>query len=129
MLDDHHDGHGLNETIEIHQDAPDPNAGGASHSYRVFVRTAGDSAPDRTIPVVAHVQFQHGPRHETGSTHGITEGVLLAILIDRLRAFQAGPFSCRENAIALTHLEEALMWVKQRAHNRAKRGVLGTNVK
>jgi len=53
----------------------------------------------------------------------------LAILIDRLRGFQAGPYACRENAIQLTKLEETLMWTKERAHARAKRGVLGKNVK
>ena len=51
---------------------------------------------------------------------------LLEIVRDQLRAFQAGPFSCRENACALTHIEEALMWLNRRAEDRAERNVLGT---
>lgn len=33
---------------------------------------------------------------------------------------------CRENAIALTKLDEALMWLKNRKHDRSVRGVEGT---
>ena len=57
------------------------------------------------------------------------EEALLAIVIDRLRSFQKGPFSCRENAIALTHCEEALMWLQRRTVERIKRGVEGTHTK
>jgi hypothetical protein len=41
----------------------------------------------------------------------------------------AGPYACRENAIALTHIEEALMWLQRRTVARIKRGVEGTNQK
>ena len=75
------------------------------------------------------VGFQKGARHEEGSTLGVTNEALLAIVIDRLRSFQAGPFLCSENAIALTHAETALLWLRQRADARARRGVLGTNAK
>lgn len=53
----------------------------------------------------------------------------MAICIDRLRSFQAGPFACRENAIALTKLEESLMWLRRRTVARIKRGVEGTHQK
>lgn len=36
-------------------------------------------------------------------------------------------FPCRENAIAITKLEEALMWLRLRKQNREKRGVEGEN--
>lgn len=114
---DHHDGHGLNESIYIEADAAD--ASGASHHYVLSIEG---------VPV-GRLQFQQGPRNVEGSTPGITEAALLAILIDRLRCFNAGPFACRENAIQITHLEEALHWTKARADARAKRGVLGTSVK
>lgn len=118
-IDLHHDGHGLNESIVLFSDQPDPNAGGASHTYIATI----DGHE------VARIQFQHGPRNEPESTPGVTEAVLYAILIDRLKGFQAGPYSCRENAIQLTHLEESLHWTKARADERAKRGVLGRNQK
>jgi len=54
------------------------------------------------------------------------EGVIQAV-IQRLRFFQASNFVCRENAIALTKCEEALMWLNSRTANREKRGVEGTH--
>ena len=121
-LDDHHDGHGLNEQLQIDTDQPDQS--GAAHRY--LVRYVGVDV----LPVeVANIQFQQGPRNVKGSTPGITEAALLTVLIDRLRGFQAGPYSCRENAIQLTKLEEVLHWTKARADARAKRGVLGQNIK
>ena len=116
-IDTHHDGHGLNESIVIYSDTPDGS--GAAHIFDMHI--AGHS--------VGSVQFQKGPRNVEGSTPGVTEAALLAILIDRLRGFQAGPYGCRENAIQLTHLEECLHWTKARADERAKRGVLGKNAK
>jgi hypothetical protein len=110
----HHDGHGLNESITIECDAPGP--GGASHNY---VMKIGED-------VVCHLQFQNGPRNMPASIPGITEQVVLAVLIDRLKAFQASDFACRENAIALTHIETALLWSKERTNERARRKVLGT---
>ncbi len=116
-LDIHHDGHGLNESIEIRTDDPDPS--GAAHFYTAMIEGR----------VIADVQFQKGPRNVEGSIPGLTEAAMLAILIDRLRGFQSGPYSCRENAIQLTKLEEVLHWTKARADERAKRGVLGRNQK
>lgn len=34
---------------------------------------------------------------------------------------------CRENSLAITKLEEALMWLSQRTRNRRARGVEGTD--
>ncbi len=121
-VDLHHDGHGLNESLVITTDQPDQS--GAAHVYNVhYVQ------PDKDAVLVAKIQFQQGPRNEAGSTAGITEAALLAVLIDRLEGFQCGPYSCRENAIQLTKLEEVLHWTKARADKRAKRGVLGKNIR
>lgn len=119
MIETHHDGHGLNESIEIGADPQDPNGGGASHDYTF---TMGGVE-------VGRVQFQHGPRQEPGSTPGITEAALLAVLLDRLTAFQAGPYPCEENAEQIKHLEAALALTKKRADERAARQVLGKNLK
>lgn len=117
QIDTHHDGHGLNESIQIHSD--DADRSGAAHYYDGTI----DGRP------IFHIQFQQGPRNVEGSTPGATEAAILAVLIDRLQGFQAGPYSCRENAIQLTKLEEVLHWTKARADARAKRGVLGHNIK
>ena len=52
---------------------------------------------------------------------------LIAIVIDRMQGFQSGQFKCRENAVALTKLEEALMWLRKRTQDREDRGVEGTS--
>ena len=51
---------------------------------------------------------------------------ILEIVRDRLKGFQSGPMATRENACALTHIEEALMWMNKRVEDRIERGVLGT---
>jgi len=55
------------------------------------------------MPTV-RIPFQNGPVKEHG-VNGVTEAQLLAIVLDRLRAFNAGPYACRENAIAITKIE------------------------
>ena len=58
------------------------------------------------------------------------EGVHVENHIDyalaRLENFQAGQLKCRENALAITHLQEARHWLEHRMHDRDNRGVLGT---
>ena len=102
--------------------------GGANHAYHIDWKT--DIAHDPTTVAVnsLDIHFQEGPIKEFG-VNGITQEALLAVVIDRLRSFQAGLFSCRENAIALTKIEEALMWLQRRTVARIKRGVEGTHQK
>ena len=64
--------------------------------------------------------------NEDGSIGGVLDVDLLEIVRDRLKCFQSGEFATRENACALTHIEEALMWMNKRKEDRAERGVLGT---
>jgi hypothetical protein len=112
----------------------EPGVGGANHRYEItgFDTDSNRSkaSPDGYAALFSRmiVLFQNGPIKESG-VNGITQEALLAIVIDRLRSFQAGPFSCRENAIALTHCEEALMWLQRRTVARIRRGVEGTNQK
>ena len=98
----------------------EPGQGGANHHY--------DIESKDSLTVLGVIRFQNGPIKEFG-VNGITQEALLAVVIDRLRSFQAGQYSCRENAIALTHCEEALMWLQRRTVARIKRGVEGTNKK
>lgn len=71
--------------------------------------------------------FQHGPVQD--GINGISNEVLLSILIDRIRGFQEGPLSCRENALAITKLEEAMHWLHARTRDRIARGVEGRDEK
>ena len=92
--------------------------GGAFHEYAILV----PAFPDNNIVI----QFQKGPIGEFGC-NGLSHEVLLAVVIDRLRCFQAGEYACRDNALALTKLEEGLMWLQRRTLDRIARGVEGEN--
>ena len=78
---------------------------------------------------LATIEFQNGARNLPDSISGVLDTDLLEIVRDRLKSFQSGQFSCRENAVALTHVEEALMWMNRRVEERAERKVLGTDNK
>ena len=77
---------------------------------------------------LCNIKFQNGPILEFG-VNGISNESLLAIVEDRLAGFQSGEFACRENAIALIKLQEAMMWLQKRTRDRMARGVEGTNQK
>jgi len=121
----HHDGYGLNESIRIIAD--DRDQSGASHHYVLTI--GGASEFDTDSRLVGEIQFQQGPRNVAGSIPGVTEAAILAVLIDRLEGFQAGPYACWENAEQLSLLRQALAMTRARADARAARGVLGKNEK
>lgn len=124
---------GVNETLKI-QVCDQPGAGGANHRYDI---TGFDTRENPSAALAdgykasfskAVILFQNGPLREA-VPNGITHEALLAILIDRLNGFQSGEFKCRENALALTKLEEAMHWLQHRTHARVARGVEGTSAK
>jgi len=98
-----------------------PGDGGASHVYEVLSTTKLENDP---AVLYCSIKFQKGPIREAG-VNGCHQEDLLAIIIDRLRSFQEGPFPCRENAFALTKCEEAMHWLNHRTAERTKRGVEG----
>ena len=110
----------------------EPGQGGANHRYEVTGFDASNNmSAHSSVDGVRSLNemvilFQNGPIQEHG-VNGVTQEVLLAVVADRLRSFQAGPFSCRENALALTKIEEAQHWLQQRTLARMRRGVEGTN--
>ena len=99
----------------------EPGQGNANHHYCI-----GISAEPKTI--FCEVKFQNGPIKEAG-VNGVMNEDLIAIVIDRMRGFQSGDYACRDNALALTKLEEALMWLRNRTSEREERGVEGTHIK
>lgn len=72
-----------------------------------------------------NIKFQEGPIGEVG-VNGCQIEDVIDVLVARLNEFQKPPLGCRENALAITKLEEAKMWLEQRTKNRAKQGVEGT---
>lgn len=110
----------------------EPGQGGACHRYRVsgFDTESNPSEDSGYLggSKSATVLFQNGPIKEFG-VNGMTQEALLAIVIDRLRSFQAGPFSCSDNQIALEHCQDALSRLQLRTKARMARGVEGTHQK
>lgn len=115
---------GLNEAINVIV-MDEPGQGNACHHYRVEPIT--DTHPQGAINPF-DIRFQNGPILESG-VNGVSNEALLAIVEDRLQGFQSGPYACRENAVALTKIQEAMMWLQKRTRDRLARGVEGTHEK
>ena len=109
----------LNTVWPVDSEGP----GGAFHRYAICKEIDGQNH------IMQKIVFQKGPRSDPLAVEGVLDTDLLEIVRDRLKAFQDGPFACRENACALTHIEEALMWMNKRVEDRYERGVLGTTEK
>lgn len=111
------------ENMNVVYRSGEPGPGGAHHDYDIY---PADNSLTETAEPMAHIEFQRGPRKDAEARHGVLDTDLLEIVRDRLTAFQAGAYACRENACALTHIEEALMWMNRRVEDRIERNVLGT---
>lgn len=104
----------LNEVYRMGE----PGPGGAYHDYAIVNA--------ETQEIVAAVEFQKGHRNDPEARNGALDCDLVEMVRDRMKTFQEGEFECRENHMALFHLEEALYWMNKRVEKRAERGVLGT---
>jgi hypothetical protein len=106
-----------------------------------YCDTNGNPAGGRSKGIGFDIEWQHGPLgrgdDRKDPNGAFVEGVLQAV-IGRLQFYQntrvadgATPpyakFACRENAIALTHLETALLWLEKRTADREARQVEGTH--
>lgn len=92
----------------------------APHHFRVMVNHAGE------VKQLAEIHFQEGPIKENG-VNGVNNEDLIAMVIARLEGFQNSEFRSRDNALAITALEEALLWLRKRTMGREKRNVEGTS--
>ena len=120
----------MNPTI-IHEDdylqvevIDEKGAGGAHHEY-IIQRKDTDIVQDKTV---GEVSFQNGAILENG-VNGVTNEALLAIVEHRLTCFQAGPFACDENEVALQKVKTARETLEERTRKRKARGVEGKSVK
>jgi hypothetical protein len=121
-----HKVNGLNEALTI-EVLDEPGQGSACHEYRIaFDRHMLQDV--KSMKDMCQISFQNGPIAEVG-VNGISQEALLAIVEDRLIGFQSGEYACRENAIALTKVQEAMQWLLKRTRDRMARGVEGTHQK
>lgn len=90
----------------------------------------GNPAGGRTIGVGIMIDWQDGPLGRGAErlvpNGAFVEGVIQAAL-GRLEYYQTTKFRCRENALAITKLEEALHWCQHRTEDRERREVEGTH--
>lgn len=98
--------------------AEDYRTVGGAHSRYAIKTKEGE--------ILARLSFQDGAIKEAG-VNGVMVEDLLAIVIDRLEGFQAGPYACEENAGALIKAKSALKYLQDRTKAREARGVEGTH--
>lgn len=76
------------------------------------------------------IQWQNGPLGR-GPDRIEPNGAFVETVIDaaiqRIEYYQGSQFNCRENALALTKLEEALHWLNSRTNRRERQNVEGTH--
>lgn len=89
------------------------------------VITVPEDSPDVGRYFTQEIQFQNGPIGENG-VNGVQNEDVLKLLVVRLRALNS-KFPCRENSIAITKIEEALLWLEHRTSIRREQGVEGKN--
>src|SRR6185312_9226683 len=97
----------------------EPGSGGANHLYHI---TGFNSSSNVSDPWTARhgqpaehstILFQNGPINEVG-VNGLTHEALLAILIDRMEGFQAGPYASADNQEALDAMRTAQTALQRR---------------
>lgn len=103
--------------------ATDEKEFNANHRFEVYSNPSATDKPAR----LGVINFQKGPIKEAG-VNGVMNEDVIAMVIDRLCSFQESPFKCRENAMAIAKLEEALMWLGKRTQDRERRQVEGTHI-
>jgi len=106
-------------TRVFHEDEADMKFN-APHHFKVVNNDGNSNA------IVGDIHFQEGPIKENG-VNGVANENLINMVICRLEHFQTSPYACRENALAITKLEESLMWLQKRTNGREARGVEGTH--
>lgn len=107
----------------VHKIGP-TTAGGATAEFDVVEHSR--DVLGSVERVLGTLKFQHDTIPAVG-VKGWTNECVLAVVRARLREFQAGPYECYENGIALDHVEKALAALELRTSNRVARGVEGTH--
>jgi hypothetical protein len=107
---------------EVYHEEPSEMKYNAPHHFQVRP-TENSISP---LKILSEVDFQEGPIKECG-VNGVCNEDLIAMVITRLEHFQKSEFACRENALAITKLEEALLWLRKRTMGRENRGIEGTH--
>ncbi len=93
------------------------------------VDAAGNPTGGETIGNGITIRWQDGPLgqgEERMEPNGAFTETVIAAALGRLQFYQSSKYKCRENALAITKLEEALHWLQHRTEGRERREVEGT---
>lgn len=120
----------LDTALSIHV-LDEPGHGGANHEYFIAGLTDLPEAPSSIQQIKAdgyavRIPFQNGPVGENG-VNGVSNEALLAVVADRLEGFQAGPYACEDNGLALAKIRSAMEDLQRRTKERLARNVEGTS--
>lgn len=105
------------------------------NQLRVINRTngTGDPTGGSVEGMGVLIAWQDGPLgrgdEEKEPNGAFVEDVLVAAL-QRIEFYQeaaGGRYACRQNALAITRIQEALFWCRDRREDREIRGVQGTH--
>lgn len=99
--------------------------------------TANNFSDDDGIPAGGYVEstglridWQNGPLgrgSDRQNPNGAFVETVIAAALQRIQYYNGTKFRCRENSLAITHLEEALHWLQARTAAREARAVEGTH--
>lgn len=95
----------------------------------------GNPSGGTVLGVGLNIRWQDGPLGrdvDRKEPNGAFVETVLSAVLQRIEFYQTasgGKFKCRENAIAITKIEEALLWLDNRTRDREVRQVEGTHSK
>jgi hypothetical protein len=90
----------------------------------------GNPAGGDTASTGLSISWQNGPLAINGQRlepNGCFVETVILVALDRLEYYQKTKFGCRENALAIIKLQEALHWLGHRTAEREARAVEGTH--
>jgi hypothetical protein len=83
-----------------------------------------------TLPDHYYIQMVRGSRvleqNKVDAMDGVLIEQLVAVALDHLQTINVDELATKENSIAITKLEEALLWLAKRTMDREANGTLGT---
>lgn len=95
--------------------------------HRYIAANFCDKELGQTIQFIEKLPSETNPTELITINDGTTNEELLRILIDRMN-FLNKAFPCRENSVAITKLDEALLWLGKRTADRIARQVEGRQI-
>src|SRR5690349_11865418 len=85
-------------------------------------------AQGQILQFIEKIPISEGSTELKTVNDGTTNEEVLEVILDRLNSLN-NKFPCRENALAITNIEQGLLWLNRRTQNRIKRNVEGKQIK